>query len=63
MSEVGFGAWAIGGSWGNVAEVAKHPLDLAKIDARFYAVKVRRGRVLDEGIFGRDVFVDFEVAR
>ncbi len=46
-----------------LAHLVKHPSELVNIDARFYAVKVRRGRVLDEGIFGRDVFVDFEVAR
>jgi uncharacterized protein YhbP (UPF0306 family) len=46
-----------------VALIVKHPSELAHIDARFYAVTVGRGRLLDEGVFGRDVFVDFEIVR
>ncbi len=46
-----------------LAHIAKHPSELAHIDARFYVVTVGRGRLLDEGAFGPDVFVDFEVVR
>jgi uncharacterized protein YhbP (UPF0306 family) len=45
------------------ARIARHPSELAHIDARFYVVTIHRVRLFDERAFGEEVFVDLEVAR
>lgn len=44
-----------------LAQIVKRPSELAKIDARFYVISVKRVRLFDEPAFGEEVFVDLEV--
>lgn len=45
------------------ASIARHPSELARIEARFYVVGIERVRLFDEPTFGEEVFVDMEVVR